>query len=156
MNSGAKRASIYLGVFMAVVMVAGVVAAIDPAGRIDDDADQPLPTATVLPTFPPPPADFSSITFDKVYLHPSGIFSIGQPTDWNASQPNKGRDHRAGQPDQQRRSLAVVDSYVEALPAPITSADLSAHFTEAAITPELVELHHRWRKPTASWWTTVW
>ncbi len=128
-NSG-KRASIYLGIFLAIVMGAG---AILPLLRQDAAATTTTqPTATVLPTFPPPPADFSSISFNQVYLHPSGIFSIGQPDGWTASQPSKGAaiaQVNLVNNDQ----LAVVDSYVEASSTPMQPADLSAHFSEAVI-----------------------
>ena len=75
MNSSAKRASIYLGVFMAVVMIAGVFAPLINQNASLNSANPTSPTETVVATFPPPPSNFNSITFDKVYLHPSGIFS---------------------------------------------------------------------------------
>ncbi|MCZ2094826.1 MAG: hypothetical protein LC121_00880, partial [Anaerolineae bacterium] len=89
-------------------------------------------TATPLPTFPPPPADFNAITFDRVYLHPSGIFSIGQPDGWTASEPNKGAtiaQINLINNDQ----LAVVDAYIEAPGVSLTPQELSDHFTESAI-----------------------
>ncbi len=131
MNNTAKRASIYLGIFMAVVMVAGAIVPLftrNTAATTDTTA----PTATVLPTFPPPPADFSTIKFDKVYLHPSGIFSIGQPDGWNASQPNKGTT--IAQVNLVNNTmLSVVDSYVEASDTPITADQLSDHFSQSVI-----------------------
>lgn len=127
-GNSAKRASIYLGVFMAVVMIAGVFAPL-----IRQDAAQVTstePTATVLPTFPAPPADMSTIKFDKVFLHPSGIFSIGQPDGWSASQPNKGST--IAQVNLINNDmLAVVDTYIE--DTPISADLLSAHFSEAVI-----------------------
>lgn len=127
-GSSAKRASIYLGVFMAVVMIAGVFA---PLIRQESSVlNTTEPTATVLPTFPPPPADMNTITFDKVFLHPSGIFSIGQPTGWDASQPSRGVN--IAQINLiNNEMLAVVDTYVEA--APLTADELSAHFSESVI-----------------------
>lgn len=127
-NSSAKRASIYLGVFMAVVMIAGVFAPLirQESSQITTTSS----TATVLPTFPSPPEDMSTITFNQVFLHPSGIFSIGQPLGWGASQPSQGVN--IAQINLINNDmLAVVDSYVEA--APITSDQLSAHFSEAVI-----------------------
>ncbi len=127
-RSSAKRASIYLGVFMAVVMIAGVFA---PLIRQDASTiNVPEATATALPTFPPPPADMSAITFDQVFLHPSGIFSIGQPLGWDASQPSRGIN--IAQINLiNNEQLAVVDTYVEA--APVTPDELSAHFSESVI-----------------------
>ena len=129
MNSNAKRASIYLGVFMAVVMIAGVFA---PLIRQDtlNTTNPTAPTETTVATFPPPPSNLNSITFDKVYLHPSGIFSIGQPDGWNASQPNKGST--IAQVNLINNDmLAVVDSYVDA--TPLTTDELSAYFSESVI-----------------------
>jgi hypothetical protein len=123
----AKRASIYLGVFMAVVLVAGIFL---PLIRQSENAIIPEPTETPLPTFPPPPSDLASIRFDQAYLHPSGIFSIGQPDGWNASEPSKG-PNIAQINLINDASLAVVDSYVEA--TPVSEAELSDHFTEQAI-----------------------
>ncbi len=128
-NSG-KRASIYLGVFLAIVMGAG---AILPLLRSNGSSPTTVePTVTVIATFPPPPADFNSISFNQVYLHPSGIFSIGQPDGWTASQPNKGQS--IAQVNLiNNDQLAVVDAYVEAPTTPITPDELSAHFSEAVI-----------------------
>ncbi|MEO8397170.1 MAG: hypothetical protein ABI700_29515, partial [Chloroflexota bacterium] len=84
MNSNAKRASIYLGAFLAIVMLASVFAPLINQRASTATTDTTAPTETVVPTFPPPPSNLNSISFDKVYLHPSGIFSIGQPDGWNA------------------------------------------------------------------------
>ncbi len=129
-NSG-KRASIYLGIFLAIVMGAGaILPLLRSSGNGTTTATEA--TATVLPTFPAPPADFSSISFNQVYLHPSGIFSIGQPDGWTASNSNNGASI-----DQvnliNNDQLAVVDTYVEAPATPITPDELSAHFTESVM-----------------------
>jgi hypothetical protein len=126
-SNSAKRASIYLGVFMAVVLIAGIFL---PLIRQNEAAIVPEPSETPLPTFPAPPADLTTINFDKVYLHPSGVFSIGQPDGWTASPPNKGPT--IAQVNLINNDmLAVVDSYIEA--TPVSEAELSAHFTEQAI-----------------------
>ncbi len=129
MQSGAKKASIYLGVFLAVVMIAGVfLPYLNQSAQQTTTSTQP--TDTVIPTFPLPPADMSTISFDKVYLHPSGIFTIGQPDGFNASPPNKGAT--IAQVNLVNNDMfSVVDAYVEAVP--ITSDQLSDHFNHAAI-----------------------
>src|SRR5450432_838857 len=131
MNNSAKRASIYLGVFMAVVMIAGVFAPLINQNAANTAADSSTaPTDTVVPTFPPPPSNLNSISFDKVFLHPSGIFSIGQPDGWSASQPNKGAT--IAQINLTNTDmLSVVDAYVDA--TPLTPAQLSGYFSEAVI-----------------------
>src|SRR3954454_1545512 len=130
MNSNAKRASIYLGVFMAVVVITGVFAPLINQRASTTTTDTTAPTETVVPTFPPPPSNLNSISFDKVFLHPSGIFSIGQPDGWNASDPNKGAT--IAQVNLINNDmLAVVDSYVDA--TPLTPDKLSAYFSESVI-----------------------
>lgn len=131
MNNNARRASIYLGVFMAVVMLAGVfLPLIRQNARTAQDA--PDATTTSLPTFPPPPSDLTTITFDQLYLHPSGIFAIGQPDGWDASEPSRGTTI-AQVNLVNDASLAVVDSYIEDPVSPISSEELSEHFNESAI-----------------------
>ncbi len=130
MNNSAKRASIYLGVFLAIVMLASVFAPLINQRAATTTTDTTLPTETIVPTFPPPPTNLNTITFDKVYLHPSGIFSIGQPDGWNASQPNKGAT--IAQINMINNDmLAVVDSYVDA--TPLTADKLSGYFSESVI-----------------------
>jgi hypothetical protein len=131
MNNSARRASIYLGIFMAVVLLAGVFLPL-LQNNTTTTQELPNPTSTPLPTFPPPPADLTAITFDKLYLHPSGIFAIGQPDGWTATEPSRGATI-AQVNLVNNASLAVVDSYIEDPAAPISAADLSAHFSEQAI-----------------------
>lgn len=131
MNNNARRASIYLGVFLAIVMLGGVFL---PLLRNNAATTQEIsnPTSTPLPTFPPPPSDLSTITFDQYYLHPSGIFAIAQPEGWTASEPNRGST--IAQVNLiNNATLAVVDSYVEAPVTPLTADQLSDHFSESAI-----------------------
>jgi hypothetical protein len=70
MQSGARRASIILGVFMAIVLIAGVIL---PLFQQNITTTQPVPDPTAIPTatFPAPVADLNTISFDQLYLHPS-------------------------------------------------------------------------------------
>ncbi len=130
MNNSAKRASIYLGAFLAIVMLASVFAPLINQRASTTTTDTTAPTETVVPTFPPPPSNLNTISFDKVYLHPSGIFSIGQPDGWNASQPNKGQT--IAQVNMINNDmLTVIDSYVDA--TPLTADKLSGYFNESVI-----------------------
>lgn len=131
MNNNAKRASIYLGVFMAVVLLGSaflpLLKNITPIAQ-----DIPNPTSTPLPTFPPPPSDLTAIRFDQYYLHPSGIFAIAQPEGWTASEPNRGA--AIAQVNLiNNATLAVVDSYIEDPTTTITADQLSDHFSESVI-----------------------
>jgi hypothetical protein len=130
MNNSARRASIYLGVFMAIVLLAGVFLPLLQQNTTTQDV--PEATDTPLPTFPPPPSDLTTITFDQLYLHPSGIFAIGQPDGWTASEPSRGTTI-AQVNLVNEASLAVVDSYIEAPLSPIAAEELSDHFNESAI-----------------------
>lgn len=131
MNNNARRASIYLGVFLAIVMLGGVFL---PLLRNNSATTQeiPNPTSTPLPTFPPPPSDLTAIRFDQYYLHPSGIFAIAQPEGWTASEPNRGA--AIAQVNLiNNATLAVVDSYIEDPATTITADQLSDHFSESVI-----------------------
>lgn len=130
-NNSARRASIILGVFMAIVLVAG---AIIPLFTQNTPVTQTTnPTDVPIPTFPPAPSNLSAITFDSVYLHPTGIFSIGQPVGWTASEPNKGPSI-AQVNITNNDNLSVVDTYVEdAGEAGVTAAELSDRFNQDVI-----------------------
>ena len=131
MNDNAKRASLYLGIFLAVVMIGGIFLPLI-RNNTPTTQDVPEPTATPLPTFPPPPADLTTIAFDKYYLHPSGIFAIAQPDGWTASEPSRGTTI-AQVNLVNNATLAVVDSYIEDPATPLTADQLSDHFSESAI-----------------------
>lgn len=131
MNNTARRASIALGIFMAVVLVAGAILPIFSQNTTTEQTVQP--TDAPIPTFPPPPADFATtMSFDELYLHPTGIFAIAQPEGWTATEPNKG-PYIAQVNLVNNAVLGVVDSYVEQSLTGITTAELTDHFTEDAI-----------------------
>jgi hypothetical protein len=130
MQSGARRASIILGVFMAVVLIAGVILPLfsqnTPTTQTIDPTDAPVPT------FPPPISDFTTLAFDQYYLHPTGLFMIAQPTGFEVSQPNSSVTiAQVNMVDQE--ALSVIDAYVEDPGAAITAADLDARFNEATL-----------------------
>ncbi len=130
-NQQAKRASIYLGVFMAVVLLGGTI--LQVIGGNTTTTQQTIdPTATPAPTLPPPITDFSNITFDSVYLHPSGLYTVGQPPGWEASQPSQ-NNSQAQVNFVNSTALSVIDVYVERGFAAITPEELSARFTEAVL-----------------------
>lgn len=131
-NNNARRASLALGIFMAIVLVAGAILPLF-TGNQQTTVTEPNtpPTTAPVPTFPPPVTDFTAVTFDQVYLHPTGIFSIGQPAGWLANEPNKGA--AIAQVNLiNNDTQSVVDTYVEDAGS-ITPADLDAHFSREAI-----------------------
>lgn len=130
MQSGARRASIILGVFMAVVLIAGVILPLFSQNATTTQTIQP--TDAPVPTFPPPISDFTTISFDEYYLHPTGLFMIAQPTGFDVSQPNSSVTiAQVNMVDQE--ALSVIDAYVEDAGTAISAADLDARFNEATL-----------------------
>ena len=74
----------------AIIMVALMgMTAILPSLNTSTTTQQSVePTATILPTFPAPPADLSTVVFDQVYLHPSALYLANYPADWVPTRPN--------------------------------------------------------------------
>jgi hypothetical protein len=128
--SSARRASIILGAFMAVVLIAG---AILPLIQQDASTTQTIePTDVPVPTFPPPITDFSTISFDLNYLHPTGLYTIAQPTGFDVTEPNSTLTiAQVNMVDQ--TALSVIDAYVEDPGGPITPEELDARFDAATL-----------------------
>lgn len=78
-NSAARRASMILG---GIMIVAIALSAILPIFTNNATTAQQTAVVTNAPTVTPPPVvtDFSGIKFDTDYLHPSGLFSVAEPT----------------------------------------------------------------------------
>lgn len=131
MENGAKRASVILGVFMAIVLIAGVVIPLF-TGNTTTTTPITNPTEAPVPTFPAPVSDLNSILFDQYYLHPTGLFIIAQPTGYEISQPNSALTIAQVNMVNQA-ALSVIDAYVEDPAGPITSAELDARFDQAAL-----------------------
>lgn len=129
-NNSARRASIYLGIFMAIVLIAGAIIPLFTRNQTTT-TESTSPTTAPIPTFPPPPSNLNAIVFDQVYLHPTGIFTIGKPDGWQVSTPNKGP--KIAQINLvNNTTLSVVDSYVEDAGS-ITADQLSDRFTRDVI-----------------------
>lgn len=129
--SNARRASIILGIFMAVVLIGGTILQLF-APNIPITQETIPPTDAPIPTFPPPVTNLQSLSFDKVYLHPSGMYAIAQPDGWTADQPNTAR--ALAQVNMVNNStLSVIDAYVEDAGGPVTVEDLSPRFTQQVL-----------------------
>ncbi len=76
-----NRVSLYLGIFLAFIMAASLALPLISNQQLQQQS-QVQPTATMLPTVPPPIEDLSTITFDETYLHPSGLFTVAVPSGW--------------------------------------------------------------------------
>ncbi len=132
-----KRASIILGIFMAIVLVGGTL--LQLFGGQPTTTQTVVPTATVAPTFAPPP-DAASIDFGLLYFHPTGIFAISQPTGFDQAAPSSSPS--IAQVNMvNNTSLSVIDAFVQDPGRVVTAADLSGFFT-----PEI--LNGTWRSFT--------
>ncbi|MBI5668116.1 MAG: hypothetical protein HZC41_08910 [Chloroflexi bacterium] len=82
MNSGTRRLTVILGAIMIIAMGSSVILPILNPGR--NLNTQPTEAATDIPTptVPAPPTDLSVIGFDHTIVHPTGMFSLAQPTGW--------------------------------------------------------------------------
>lgn len=130
-TSGARRASIILGVFMAIVLIGSALLPLLRQEAAGTTGQTITPTDVPIPTFPAP-ADPASISFDAKYLHPTGIFEIAQPTGFAVSEPNTqpslAQVNMINNPAQ-----SVIDAYVEQPSGPITLEELDSHFDETKL-----------------------
>jgi hypothetical protein len=130
-KNSSRRASIILGVFMFVVLIAGTI--IPLITRNQTTTTQTVdPTTVPTPTYPPVIADYSGISFDKVYLHPTGMYTIPEPTGWQVSAPTSNAGIAQVNMINQTQ-LSVIDAYVQDAEGPISPEDLDARFTAETI-----------------------
>jgi hypothetical protein len=133
MQNSARRASIALGIFMAIVLVAGSILPL-LSNNTTTTAPAVEPTLVPTPTFPPPVTTFDNLSFDQLYLHPSGLYTIALPSGYRVAQTNTGstiaqinlRDDT---------TLGVIDAYIEKPFTPVTAAELSDRFTRETLAP---------------------
>src|SRR5688572_5585680 len=84
-NDGSKRAFTIISILMVVAIAGSAILPLFTNNNQVQTAEPP--TEQPQPTFPPPLTDFSSVSFNEDYLHPSGLFSIAQPTGWTPALP---------------------------------------------------------------------
>jgi hypothetical protein len=125
MNSG-KRASILIGVLLIITLAAGsLVPLLTPTTTTPPPIE---PTDRPTPTFPVPITSFDGITFDQVYLHPTGLFTVGLPAGWLPGTPIT-EPFRAAITMNNNNALSVIEVSVEQPNTPITDgAGLSERF----------------------------
>lgn len=129
-NKSAKRATIILGVVMIIAIGSSAVLPLFTR-NIQDPVAQP--TEVPIPTFAPPITDFSAITFDQDYLHPSGLFSVAQPTGWTKGQETSNPDG-AEITFNNTSILSVLQISLQVAAAPLQSMDeLEAIYNSAAL-----------------------
>jgi hypothetical protein len=132
MNNNTRRISIILGVFMAVVLVAGSILPLFQNNSAQT-LPQENPTAVPTATFPPPITDFSGIALDQLYLHPTGLYTIAQPTGWTITGPST-QPGIAQVGMNNGDNLSVIDAYIQKPLAPVTSIeDVSAQLNREVL-----------------------
>ncbi len=127
----ARRATIILGIIMVIAI--GSSAILPLFTNTTQTVPTEAATATIVPTFPPAVTDFSTIAFDQDYLHPTGLFSVAEPTGWTiGTQPIKadGAEVTMNNAD----IFSVIQVSLQVGPTPLTSMDeLDAIYTTAAL-----------------------
>ncbi len=126
----ARRASIILGVFMAIVLIAGAILPL--FGNNSTSTVSATATAAPTSTFPPAITDFSGLSFDQYYLHTNGLFAVPQPTGWDSAAPSATVSESVINMTN-GSALSVIDTRIERAVGGMTPEELSAHFTEARL-----------------------
>jgi len=132
----------YVGaVGLAVLMIASVFL---PFFQNRTATQTVTPTDVPQPTVPAPVTDFEAISFEQRYLHPSGLYTVAQPTGFEPTNPsNNGQlvqiNMRNGE------QLAVIEAIAEYPETPVADLDaLSARLDQSF-------LANSWRSYTT--WT---
>ncbi|MEZ4669815.1 MAG: hypothetical protein R3E39_18065 [Anaerolineae bacterium] len=130
-NNSARRASMILGGIMVAALLFSAIAPIFTQNAVQ----QLTPVATDAPTatLPAVVTDFSGIKFDQDYLHPSGLFSIAQPTGWIPGQQTTKAD---GVEITMNNGdlLSVIQVAIQINPAPIADInELDGLYTTATL-----------------------
>ncbi len=120
MDKSTKRVTVTLGILMIFAILASTFVPLFTNNLNNPQAvtPTPFPTATV----PAPVADLTAIRFDQTYLHPTGLFTVAQPTGWNPTQPSSAPDNTEitfNNPNQ----LSVIQVAVSQPGVPITTLD---------------------------------
>ncbi|MBW4437592.1 MAG: hypothetical protein KME04_10685 [Pleurocapsa minor GSE-CHR-MK-17-07R] len=147
MNNSARRASIALGIFMAVVLVGSTFLQIFSQNTAVAPVNNAQATARIDPTFPPP-LDAAGITYDQLFLHPTGIFAIAQPTGFLPSDPSSST-FIAQVNMVNDEALSVIDAFVQNPGGPITAADLDSYFTSEVLAASWANFQN-WTENTRS------
>jgi len=128
----AQRLSAIVGVTMAVIMGLSVI--LPSLGR--NAATQTIqPTEVPIPTFAAPIAN-NLISFDTIYLHPTGLYTVAQPSGWTQTQPtNTVDDARVTFTNPTALSVVQVDVQkpLTTDAEPLTLDDVDAQYTTSTL-----------------------
>jgi hypothetical protein len=129
MQARARRNLIIIGVVMLVAMGASTILPLLTQNMRAANPPQTQPTDVPIPTFPPPIDNLQGVSFDQTYFHPSGLFSVGQPSGWDSTQPLTNTD-TARVTMTNNAALSVVEVSVIQPEMPVTTLDeLDARYT---------------------------
>lgn len=144
-----QRLYYYFAIFMAVLMVASLILpsiAQNVQQQQQQQALTPVPTNTPIPpTFPPPLTDFSGITFEQDYLHPSGLFYVTLPKGWSViNHVNNTRQAQVSLNNAER--VSVIEVYIERPSTPVTTPEeVSGLYTSGTLAASWRD-YDRWRE----------
>lgn len=144
-----RRVTVGLGILLAVAMGASLILPLlqNVAVQSQIAAEQPTPLPTA--TLPPPLTDFSGISFDTTYLHPSGMFTTTIPSGWEVGNSTTAINEDVitfRNPDQ----LSVIEQRLIQPIEPVESLeDVSAIFTDAWLRSSWRE-YSTWSESTRS------
>jgi hypothetical protein len=136
-----RRISVVIGVVMIVAMVGS---SLIPLFNLNTANPAALPTSTAAPTLPPPIADLETITFNRNYLHPSGLFTVGIPSGWETSGDNSTITEAQTTMRNSTQVSVIEVRLIDPEPELNTAEDLRQIFTEEW-------LNSSWREYTS--WT---
>ena len=130
MNNWTKNFTIGFGIVLSIAMVASLILPLLSQNVGHNVQPQEVEATDIpLPTLPAPP-NTAEIDFDRTYLHPSGLLTVGVPTGWNPTvQSNTANEVRAsfGNSD----ALSVIEARVISPAEDITEGEsLSGYFSD--------------------------
>lgn len=111
----------YIGAIgLAVLMIASVFL---PLFQNPTATTQTIPpTAIPQPTVPAPVTDFSALSFEQRYLHPSGLYTIAQPSGFEPTTPsNNGQLVQVNMRNSDQ--LSVIEAIAEYPETPLADLD---------------------------------
>ncbi len=133
MQDNMKRFTYIFGITMAAIMGLSVIL---PALSTNVSTVQQIPATEVPQPTPIPPPDISTISFSEQYLHPSGIFTVAEPTGWIPSVPTNTVDSvRATLSNSAAQSIIQVDvnKPIREEDTPLTLDEVDAQFSSSSL-----------------------
>lgn len=137
MSKTTKTFTYIIGIVMTIAMVGSLILPMLSGQIAQGDFEQEAAaTPFPEPTLPAPP-DISTIDFDSLYLHSSGLFTVGAPTGWVAgSDSNSADELRASLTNS--NYLSVVEVRISKNHTGIADVDALSAFLDS------VWLNHTW------------